>query len=274
MDKMYIKDLQTYAYHGVNIEEKNMGQRFLLSFELSLDLREAGQGDDITKTVNYAELCSSIEREFTKSKYDLIEKCAEELAEYILLDYPQVERVKVLIKKPWAPIGKVLDYAGVEVERFWHIAYIGMGSNVGNKEENFNSAIKLINSRTTTVERVSDFYITKPVGYTEQEDFLNCALEIKTLLTPKELIVFLLGIEKDLKRERVMRWGPRTIDLDVLLYDDNITSFEEIVIPHPRMHERLFVLKPLSDIAPYLMHPVLNKRIIELYTQIASIQTL
>lgn len=274
MDKMYIKDLEIYAYHGVNIEEKNMGQRFIVSLELWLNLREAGQTDDLTKTVNYAELCHNIEKEFIKDKYDLIEKCAEELAQYVLLNYPLVEKVKILVKKPWAPIGKPLDYAAVEIERFWHRAYIGLGSNIGNKEDNLNSALKLMNSGTTTVEKVSNFYGTKPVGYEEQDNFVNCAAEIKTLLTPIELIKFLLHIEKDLKRERIIRWGPRTIDLDVLLYDDIITSFEEIIIPHPRMHERLFVLKPLSDIAPYVLHPILNKRIMELEAQVSSTQSL
>lgn len=272
MDKMYIKDLELYAYHGVNIEEKNMGQKFLISIDLWLNLREAGKSDDLSKTVNYAELCHSIENEFTKTKYNLIETCIEELAQYILLNYEPVEKVKILLKKPWAPIGKPLDYAAVEIERFWHRAFIGLGSNIGNKNANLEEAIEFMNTETTRVIKISNFYTTKPVGYTDQDNFLNCAVEIKTLLTPKELIEFLLNIEKNLKRERIIRWGPRTIDLDVLLYDDIITSLEEIIIPHPRMHERLFVLKPLSDIAPYIMHPVLNKRIIELEQNAVNIQ--
>jgi dihydroneopterin aldolase/2-amino-4-hydroxy-6-hydroxymethyldihydropteridine diphosphokinase len=270
MDKMYIKDLEIYAYHGVNIEEKNMGQRFIISIDLWLNLREAGQSDDLTKTVNYAELCDNIETEFKREKYDLIEKGAESLAEYVLLNYPTVNKVKILLKKPWAPIGKPLDYAAVEVERCWHKAYIGLGSNMGNKEENLNNALAFINNETTKVSRVSTFYSTKPVGYEAQDDFVNCTAEIKTLLTPSELMDFLLGIEKSLKRERIIRWGPRTIDLDVLLYDDLITCDEHIIIPHPRMHERLFVLKPLSDIAPYVLHPILKKRIFDLELQLSS----
>jgi dihydroneopterin aldolase/2-amino-4-hydroxy-6-hydroxymethyldihydropteridine diphosphokinase len=274
MDKMYIKDLEIYAYHGVNIEEKNMGQRFLLSLELSVDLRAAGQSDDLTKTINYAELCHNIEKEFTKEKYDLIEKCVEELAQYILLTYSTVEKAKILLKKPWAPIGKPLDYAAVEIERSWHTAYLGLGSNMGDKEANLNDALKLLNSTTTKVLKASSFYGTKPVGYEDQEDFINCAAKIRTLLTPEELMIFLLDIEKELKRERIIRWGPRTIDLDILLYDDIVTSSEEVTIPHPRMHERLFVLKPLSDIGPCVVHPLINKRIIELEVEASSTQTL
>lgn len=265
MDKIYIKDLEVYAFHGVNQEEKNMGQRFLISAQIYLDLSPAGISDDLTKTINYAQLCLEIEEEFKKNKYDLIEKAAEELSKYILLEYPMVKRVKLMLKKPWAPIGKPIKYAAVEVDRKWHTAYIGVGSNIGNKEDNIKQAIEKINlSQLTRVTKIANMYVTKPVGYTDQDDFLNTALEVKTLLKPKELINLLLGIEKELKRERIIKWGPRTIDLDILLYDDLITDFEEAIIPHPRMHERNFVLKPLSDIAPYLIHPILNKRIYQL----------
>lgn len=275
MDKIYVKDLEVYAFHGVNQQEKDMGQRFLISLELFTDLSEAGESDDLTKTVNYAELCLSVEEKFKQEKFDLIEKAAEELAKFILVNYQMISRVKVKIKKPWAPIGKPLDYAAVEVDRQWHTAYIAMGSNMGNKEDNLNSAIELINSsEVAMVTKTSKFYETKPVGYLEQDTFLNGALEVKTLLTPKRLINFLLDKEKDLKRERIIKWGPRTIDLDVLLYDNLITSDENIIVPHPRMHERLFVLKPLSDIAPYIIHPVLNERIIDLMNKISKEQEL
>lgn len=275
MDKIYVKDLEVYAFHGVNQQEKDMGQRFLISLELSISLNEAGESDDLRKTVNYAELCFDVEKNFKQDKFDLIEKAAEELAKCILLNYELVTGVKVKIKKPWAPIGKPIDYAAVEIERKWHTAYIAIGSNIGNKEENLNSAIELINSsETTKVVKVSKFYETKPVGYLDQDSFLNGALEIKTLLTPNKLIEFLLEKEKDLKRERMIKWGPRTIDLDVLLYDNLITCDENIIVPHPRMHERLFVLKPLSDIAPYVIHPILNERIIELMNKISKNQEL
>jgi dihydroneopterin aldolase / 2-amino-4-hydroxy-6-hydroxymethyldihydropteridine diphosphokinase len=276
LDKMYVKDLEVYAYHGVNPEEKAMGQRFLISLELFLSLREAGKSGDLNKTVNYAELCHSVEAVFTEKKQDLIETCAEELAQYILLKYEPVQRVKVLLKKPWAPIGKPLNYAAVEVDRYWHRAYIGLGSNMGDRENNLREALNAVNDALgiTRVIKTSSIYATKPVGNIEQEDFLNCAAEIKTLLPPRELIQFLLDIEKELKRERIVKWGPRTIDIDVLLYDQEITSFEEIIIPHPRMQERLFVLRPLCDIAPYVMHPVLNKRIVELEAELSKTQQL
>ena len=274
MDKIYIKDLEIYAFHGVNKEEKKLGQKYLISVELSLSLREAGQTDDLSNTVNYGELSLRIEKEFLKNKNNLIEKCGEDLAKFILLNYPPVHTVKVLIKKPWAPIGKALDYAAIEITRSWHKVFIGLGSNVGDKEDNIKKALKSMDNSNSRVVKVSKLYNTKPVGYLDQEDFVNCVAEIATLLMPKELMRELLQFELDLKRERTIMWGPRTIDLDVLLYDEEIISEAEIIVPHPRMHERLFVLRPLCDIAPNFLHPILKKRISQLEAEISKTQSL
>jgi dihydroneopterin aldolase/2-amino-4-hydroxy-6-hydroxymethyldihydropteridine diphosphokinase len=203
-----------------------------------------------------------------------LEAAAENLAQFILTYFHKVERVKLIIKKPWAPIGKTVKYVAVELDRRWHNTFIALGSNIGNKRENIANATEYINiAKHTKVVRVSPLYETEPVGYTDQDNFVNGALQAKTLLSPKELITFLLDIEKKLKRERVIKWGPRTIDLDVLLYHDIITSFEEIIIPHPRMQDRMFVLEPLSNIAPYVMHPILNKRIYELKESLCKVST-
>ncbi|MBP2033919.1 dihydroneopterin aldolase/2-amino-4-hydroxy-6-hydroxymethyldihydropteridine diphosphokinase [Clostridium algifaecis] len=275
MDNIIIKDLEVYAFHGVNQQEKELGQKFLISIKIYMDLRKAVKDDDISKTVNYAELCEEVESEFKRCKYDLIETAGEKLTEFILLKYDFINGVELIIKKPWAPIGKPVSYAAVKFYRCWHEAYIGIGSNIGNKSDNINKSIEIVNNSSyCKVVDVSSYYETKPVGYLDQDNFVNCAVKIKTLLTPEELISFLMKVEKNLKRERNIRWGPRTIDLDVLLYDDVISSSREVIIPHPRMHERLFVLKPLSEIAPYVIHPILRKRIIELYDEVSKKQTL
>lgn len=271
MDKIVIKDFEIFANHGVFEEEKKLGQKFILSIELNLDLRKAAINGDLDETVNYGELCIKVEKEFTRKKYDLIETAAENIAEFILLEYDKVRSVKVLLKKPWAPIGRPVKYAAVEIERSWHTVYVGMGSNMGNKEKNLKDAIKLIDdSNESRVIKTSKFYVTAPVGYVDQDDFLNCAIEVETILSPQEFMNVLLKFEKDLKRERLIHWGPRTIDLDILLYDDIVTSHESYVIPHPRMTERLFVLEPLCDIAPYVIHPLLNKRIADIKAEITK----
>ena len=265
MDKIYLKNVEIFANHGVFQEEKTLGQKFILDLELTLSLEEAGKTGDLTKSVHYGELCHGIEKEFTKVSYDLIETAAEKVAEYTLVNYPMVQGVKVTLKKPWAPIGRHLDYAAVEITRERHFAYITLGSNMGNREENFKNAIKKIEEvNGVKISKVSSFIVTEPWGNEDQEEFLNGAIKVETYLTPRELMSELLRIEHELGRVREIKWGPRIIDLDIVLYDDIVSNDEFVILPHPLMHLRDFVLKPLNEIAPYALHPLKNKRIFEL----------
>ena len=120
------------------------------------------------------------------------------------------------------------------------------------------------------VNKVSSFIITPPYGYTEQDDFLNGAIKIQTLYSPKMLLAFLQDIEKKANRVRQIHWGPRTLDLDILLYDDVICDDDILTIPHPELHKRDFALIPLKEIAPNCVHPLYNKRISELLSEILS----
>jgi 2-amino-4-hydroxy-6-hydroxymethyldihydropteridine diphosphokinase len=130
-------------------------------------------------------------------------------------------------------------------------AYIGLGSNLGDQLVNLKKAIKLINQiEGTEVIVVSPVYLTEPVGYEDQPWFYNCVAGIATELTPEQLLAALQGIENRLGRVRTVRWGPRTVDLDILLYGSLQVESEELTIPHPRMRERAFVMVPLADIAP------------------------
>lgn len=128
--------------------------------------------------------------------------------------------------------------------------YLGLGSNMGDKEEYIKKAIKLLNDNDfIQVTIISSYYETEPVGYTEQDLFLNIVAEINTTLNPYDLLDYCNSIENKLNRKRIIRWGPRTIDIDILLYE-NYTSFDEkLTIPHPRMCERSFVIIPLYEIA-------------------------
>ena len=146
-----------------------------------------------------------------------------------------------------------------------HIAYIGLGSNMGDKIANLNKAIEELGKVPgNKVLAVSSFYKTEPVGGVEQDWFVNAAAEIETSLTPRELLNKLLYIEKNLGRVRDARWGPRVIDLDILLYDDLVMDEEGLSIPHPYLHKRGFVLVPLAEIAPKVIHPRLRKSVSEL----------
>ena len=265
MDRIYIKDYEIFANHGVFESEKTLGQKFVLSLELFLNLREAGQTDDLTKTIHYGELMEDVERFLTENTFDLIEKACEKACEYILLNYNLVHKVKINLKKPWAPVKKTFDYISIKMERSWHTVYVAGGANLGQKENSLKEAIEILNKENDIkVEKVSNFYVTKPVGYENQDDFVNCVFEIKTLKTPSELMDKFLEVEKGFKRERIVKDGPRTLDLDIIFFDDLICYDKKTIIPHPKCHERQFVMKPMTDINPYFVHPILNKRILDI----------
>lgn len=131
--------------------------------------------------------------------------------------------------------------------------YLSLGSNLGDREKYLKEAVKRLKSNKNIVlKKLSPIYETKPVGYLEQDNFLNAAILIETDLTPYELLGVTTSIEAELKRERTIKWGPRTIDIDILLYDGLILHDEKLTIPHPHMWERAFVLIPLRDINPSL----------------------
>jgi len=138
------------------------------------------------------------------------------------------------------------------------IAYIGIGSNVGDREANCRKAIKLL-AEAGRVVSVSSLYRTEPVGFHEQEDFINAVAAIETDRTPADLLRVCHDIEDRLGRKRGVRWGPRTADLDILLYGSQVVSQPGLVIPHPRMAMRRFVLVPLAEIAPDVVNPQLHR---------------
>ncbi|HID94009.1 MAG TPA: 2-amino-4-hydroxy-6-hydroxymethyldihydropteridine diphosphokinase, partial [bacterium (Candidatus Stahlbacteria)] len=149
------------------------------------------------------------------------------------------------------------------------IAYIGIGSNIGDRLFYIKSAINAIAANCEIIN-VSSIYETEPIGYALQPNFLNCVISLKTSLTPQALLHFLLSIENKLERKRKTRFGPRTIDLDILLYDNLIIHENDLIIPHPEMHKRQFVLLPLNEIAPNLKHPILHKSVEVLLKEILS----
>ncbi|NIM96606.1 MAG: 2-amino-4-hydroxy-6-hydroxymethyldihydropteridine diphosphokinase [candidate division Zixibacteria bacterium] len=144
-------------------------------------------------------------------------------------------------------------------------AYLSLGSNLGDRLQFLKEAIRKIGrSEKVSVEKVSPIYETQPVGYEDQGWFLNLVVEIQTSLKPVPLLQFLLSIEDQMGRKRERKWGRRNIDLDILLYDERVVDSAQLTIPHPRMHERTFVLTPLAQIAPELLHPLLKKKVEEL----------
>ncbi|PAF34319.1 2-amino-4-hydroxy-6-hydroxymethyldihydropteridine diphosphokinase [Terribacillus saccharophilus] len=133
-------------------------------------------------------------------------------------------------------------------------AWIALGSNIAPRETYIQQAIQTLNEHAEIkLNQVSTVYETDPVGYEDQDQFLNLVAEVETSLKPMELLHVCQKIEQDLGRKRIIRWGPRTVDLDILLYSTENMNVEELILPHPRMHERAFVLVPLAEIAPELL---------------------
>jgi len=171
--------------------------------------------------------------------------------------------VKKKTKK--APVKKVEAAAKKKVLKLKkgpHIAYLGLGSNVGDREEYIEQAVFLLGkSKGIDIVKRSTNHETEAEGGGDQPSFMNAAVMIKTNLTPYELLDKIHEIETALGREREVEWGPRTIDIDILMYGDLILSDDKLQIPHPSMHERLFVLLPLKEIAPKAIHPTIEKTI-------------
>ena len=154
-----------------------------------------------------------------------------------------------------------------------HIAYIGIGSNLGDKVYQCETAISdILRADQNKLLAKSSLFKTKPIGYTSQDWFINGVIKIETDLEPLELLQVLKDIESRLGREKTFRWGPRVIDLDILLFDEEEIEMEGLQIPHPRLQERQFVLIPLAEIDPDVIHPVLKKRIRELLENIKEDQ--
>jgi 2-amino-4-hydroxy-6-hydroxymethyldihydropteridine diphosphokinase len=141
--------------------------------------------------------------------------------------------------------------------------YLSLGSNVGDRARNLNAAIERLRAFGEIVA-VSSFYETEPVEFTEQPWFLNCAVKLETEKTSQQLLAGILEIEQELGRRRGQQKGPRTIDLDILLFGGSIVDDPGLTIPHPAIHERRFVLEPLAEIAPEVLHPVFKRTIREL----------
>lgn len=271
MDRIKIENLEVFGHHGVYSEETRLGQKFLVNAALYTETRRAGYADDLQYSINYGDVCHFITNYMQKHTFKLIEAAAEHMAEALLLELPQLKRLSLEIKKPWAPIGLPIESVSVEIERGWHKVYLSLGSNLGDRMQFLRTALQLLSEdKRIRGVKVSKFMETEPYGFVQQPAFLNGAAELETLYTPQELLLLLHEIEQQLGRERKVHWGPRTIDLDILFYDSEVVEDEDLMIPHPDMTNRLFVLEPLAMLCPGKVHPLLHRTVAQLLAELKN----
>ena len=265
MDQIRIEELKIFAYHGVFDQENQNGQNFYVNAVLYLDTENAGYSDCLDCSVDYGAVCKLIETTMTEHVYQLIETVAQKMAEAILFQYPLVKSVEVEVRKPDAPVAMDFKSISVRIRRGWHKAVIALGSNIGDSRAYLQDAVQKLSQDPCIRNLIqSEWISTKPYGYTQQDDFLNGAVSLQTIYSPFRLLRLMQEIENQAGRTREIHWGPRTLDLDLIFYDDAIISDPELVVPHPDMQNRGFVLQPVAEIAPYYMHPVLQKTVRQL----------
>lgn len=261
-DEIRIERLEVFAHHGVFPEETRDGQVFYVNATLYTDVHRACEEDDLAYSIDYGDVCVFITEWMQNNTCLLLETAAEKMARALLLKYDLICELDLEILKPNAPIRLPFGCVSVKVRRGWHRAYIGLGSNMGDRERCIQGAVEALEAHPLAkVKKVSDLIVTKPYGGVEQEDFLNGVLELETLMNPEELLETLHEIENAAGRKREIHWGPRTLDLDILFYDALCYRSDTLVIPHPDLENRCFVLEPLAMIAPHMRHPVIGKTV-------------
>lgn len=271
MDEIRIENLKIRANHGVFQSEQEEGQDFYVNAVLYTDISKAGLTDQLLESTDYGDVCSFIYNYMTENTFQLIETVAERMARELLLRYSKIKELNLEIRKPQAPIPIPFESVSVKIHRGWHEVYVAFGSNLGEREEHINRGLKLLNNYDgIIVEKSSEVIKTAPYGGVEQEEFLNGVIRVKTYLSPKELLDVLHEVENSENRERIVHWGPRTLDLDIIFYDNLVLDDEELCIPHIDMENRDFVLLPMMELAPCKRHPVSGKSIQELITELRA----
>lgn len=268
MDQLHIKNLEIFAHHGLFPAEKELGQKFIISADLSYDMTRAATELDLDASIHYGILSQQLTDWCQEKSEDLIETVAYKLVDRIFAHYPIVTEVKLTLKKPWAPVHLPLETCAITIQRRKERAFIGLGSNMGDKTGNLKTALEKLEKAGLTITKQSSVLQTQPWGGVEQDDFANQVIEVETWWTAEKLLDTLLDIELEMGRVREVHWGPRVIDLDLLFLGQETCYTDKLILPHPYLAERVFVLESLQEIAPHYIHPVLKKSIRQLYQNV------
>jgi len=254
-DRIIIDGLRVVSVVGVLDHEREAPQPLRIDVEIHVDLHDAGLSDDLTETVHYGEVCLRLVEVARTSSDQLLERLAQRMAETVL-EFPRVAAVDLTLTKLRPPIPVDVQSSAVRIHRVRtslsrlaaHRAIIALGTNLGDRVAHLRFAIERFGE---SLVRQSQVFETDPIGGPENQGaYLNMVAEIETELDPYALLRWLHRIEADAGRVRNVHWGPRTLDLDLLFFDDVVIEGGNLAVPHPRYAERRFVLAPLSEVAP------------------------
>lgn len=258
-DRITLTGLRVFAHHGVFDHERRDGQEFVIDLTVNLDLLAAARSDDVADTVHYGELAEAVHRAVATDPVDLIETVAERVA-IVALGYPAVTRAEVTVHKPHAPLPVPIDDVAVTIVRepARQRAVVALGSNLGDRSGTLDAAVAdlraLPRTRVVAVSPWHDSVALTPSGPDpDAPGYLNGVALLDTALTPHELLAHLLRIELAHGRDRRLgapRWSDRTLDLDVISMGSLVLDDDALTLPHPRAHERDFVLRPWLEVDP------------------------
>ncbi len=251
MTVVRVRGLSVFAFHGVLEEEKRLGQRFVLGIEAVPWSDRAEESDAVADAIHYGELAERAVSIATSERYDLLERLGARIADVLYAEFP-LRSVRVSIDKPSAPVPLALDSVGVVVcRRSSTSVVVALGANLGEPASALRAAAGELGA-TAGVHLLarSRLFRTAPVGGPEQPAYLNAALLLETRLDPEALLDRLQEIEQTHGRTRDVPSGPRTLDLDLLLYGARQIATTRLTVPHPRLGDRRFALAPLLDVLP------------------------
>lgn len=256
MDRILIDDLRVLTIIGALPHEREIPQPLRVDLSIGVDLHHAGLSDELNDTVHYGLVCERIVEMARDSKDILLERLAAKIAD-VVLEFDLVESVDVTLTKLRPPVPEAVGTTAVVIHRTRaeaaappledHEVIVALGSNLGDREGYLRFAVQELGN----VVSMSQVYETEPIGGPDgQGAYLNMVVKVQTSLDPYAFIRRCQRIEANALRQRIVRWGPRTLDVDVLFYDDISINSEKLIVPHPRINERRFVLTPLAEIAP------------------------
>lgn len=261
-DRIFIEGMIFMTLIGVLEHEKVQPQRVIVDLSLSVMPIQATRTDRLEQTISYATAYERISQIIQTEHFGLVERLAGCIAEQLLLDHESLMAVTVTIRKPEAPLPGPFASAGITITRvrgdygLMSQADLSLGTNLGDRLEILRQAVQFLAGHPEIeLVAISSVYETTPVGLIDQPDFLNLVARIRTTLDPFSLLFYCQSLEVRFGRERLVHWGPRTLDIDLLTYGHLMTQSAQLTVPHPRMQEREFVQIPLRELETGLAQP-------------------